>query len=456
MRRAVALLSLLSCLIAGAAAAQPAVLVIDASSSMWGKLGESGRFDIARDAVAGLMSRWPAARPVGLVAYGHRRAQDCGDVELLRLPATDAAGVTATLRRLTPQGRTPLAESVRVAAEALGTAGGSVILLSDGIESCHPDPCAVVQEATRSGPRIAVHTIAFGLTDPAALAQLRCMAETTGGRAMTARDAAELAAALDRAAAAPLPGPRAVAPRPEPVPLARLVVTLRLCPDCDPMPGGVRIVLRRGAQVVAMDGAPFGRFLNLPPGDYTAAVEAPLFAAAPVPVSVPQAGTGRAEIVLDAGWLVGEARSAASGSPVPAPLGVEWTAESQAGMLATGGPAFLLPAGTYRLRARLGNAAGEAEATVPPGGVTVQPVPIRYGLLAPRIEGFGDGTPELTIAAINPGTAAFAEWQLTAAPRIPLAPGRYVVTAERDGRQAKAEVEIRAEAVVSVTLRARD
>ena len=143
MRRAIALLALLFPFLAGTAAAQPAVLVLDGSSSMWGSLGERTRMDVAKDAVAGLMSRWPAARPVGLVAYGHRRALDCSDAELLRPPARGPAAIAAAARRVTPRGRTPIAEALRLAGEALGPGGGSIILLSDGIETCHPDPCAV-------------------------------------------------------------------------------------------------------------------------------------------------------------------------------------------------------------------------------------------------------------------------------------------------------------------------
>ena len=455
MRRAIALLALLLPFLAGTAVAQPAILVLDASSSMWGSLGERTRMDVAKDAVAGLMSRWPATRPVGLVAYGHRRAQDCSDTELLRPPARGPAAMAAAARRVTPRGRTPIAEALRLAGEALGPGGGSIILLSDGIETCHPDPCAVAQQIARSGPRIAVHTIALALPDPAALAQLRCIAETTGGRASIARDAAELDAALDRAAAAPLPGPRASAPRAEPVPPPRLVVTLRLCPECDPMPGDARILLRRGGHVIATDGEPFGRFFDLPPGDYTVAAETPLFATTPVPVTVPPTGTGRAEIVLDAGWLVGEARSEPIGGPLPAGLTVEWTAEPEAGLpAAQSSPAVLLPAGTHRLRARLGNAEGSAEAAVAPGQVVTLPVPLRFGILALSSEGFPGEAPRLTITAQAGEAAAFGEWETDAAPRIPLAPGRYVVTAEAGGRQGKADVEIRAGMVARVTLRA--
>ena len=122
--------------------------------------------------------------------YGHRRAGDCADIELIAPPARDAAAVTAAAARLTPRGRTPMAEAIRQAAAAIGDSGGSVILVSDGIETCHPDPCAVAQELARNGTRLVVHTVGFALGDPAALAQLRCMAEATGGRALTATELA--------------------------------------------------------------------------------------------------------------------------------------------------------------------------------------------------------------------------------------------------------------------------
>jgi len=457
MRRRTAFLALLLCLLAGAAAAQPAVLVLDGSSSMWGRVGIRSKIDVARDAVSGLMSRWPAARPVGLVAYGHRHTQDCADVEMLRAPATDAVAVASLARGLTPRGRTPMADALRLAVEALGPRGGSVILVTDGIETCHPDPCAVAQQIAHSGLRIVVHTVAFAVADPAALAQLRCMAEATGGHASTARDAEELAAALDRAAAAPTPGPRAAAPRAEPVPLPRLIVTLRLCPDCDPMTGDARIVLRRGEEVVATDGEPFGRFFDLPAGDYTVAVETPLFERAPVPVTVPQTGLARAEIVLDAGWLVGEARTAPSGNELPVAFGVEWAlgaapGSRPAGAEAQGDPAFLVPAGTHRLRARLGNAQAAAETAIAAGDVVTQRLAIPFGILALD----SAAAAGVTITALDRDPAVFGEWHLAEPRRIPLAPGRYLVTADRDGQPVAAEVEIRSEAVTEPVLQPRE
>lgn len=460
MHRGVAILALLSCLLGGPLAAQPAMLVLDGSSSMWGRSGDHSRIDIARDAVAALMARWPAGRPVGLAAYGHRSTQDCADAEVLRPPGTDAPGIAALARTITPRGRTPLAEAVRLAAEAIGNGGGSVILVTDGIETCHPDPCAVAQAIAQSGARVAIHTIGFAVGDPAALAQLRCMAEATGGRAQTAADAEELAAALDRAAAAPLPGPRAPAPRGEPVPVPRLIVTLRMCQGCDPMIGDARILLRRGEDVVATNGDPFGRFFDLPAGEYAVVVETALFERGPVTATVPASGPGRVEVLLDAGWLVGAVVSEPSGAAVTRPAGLEvqplggLEGDQHRGMEAEGDVrAFLVPTGTHRLRAVIGNTEGSAETAVTAGEVVVLPVPVRFGTLALRREGFGVPDPRVSITALDGDHAAVDDWPDQERVEFALAPGRYRVAAIHGERYGEADIEIRTEAVEEVTLR---
>lgn len=459
MPRRTAIASLLFCLLATGLAAQPAMIVLDGSGSMWGRTEERSRIDIARDALRGLMSRWPDGRPVGLVAYGHRSTNDCADVEVLRPPGTDTAGIIALVQALIPRGRTPLAEAVRQAAEALGGETGSVILVTDGIETCHPDPCAVAQAIARSGARIAIHTIAFAVGDPAALAQLRCMAEVTGGQALAADTAAELTEALARAAAAPRPGARASAPRAEPVRLPRLVVTLRLCPDCDPMTGDARILLRRGDDIVATNGDPFGRFFDLPGGDYLVAVETPLFDRGPVPVTIPPAAPARVEVVLDAGWLVGDVRSMPSGQAAAAPARLEWlpvaapNGDPAPGIETIGNsPAFLVPAGAQRLRARVGNAEGTAEATLAAGQVVILPVPVRFGTLALRRIGFGEANPRVSVTAMDGDRIVFDDWPDAERVEIPLAPGRYRVSVIHAAKYAEAEIEIHEEAVEEITL----
>lgn len=462
MLKTVAASCLCLMLLAGAARAQPAIVVLDASGSMWARLEDRPRIAVAQDVLAEVLARWPANRQVGLMAYGHRRAQDCADVELLVPPAADPAAVIAAASRLVPRGRTPMAEALRQAAAALGDAGGSVILVSDGIETCHPDPCAVAQELARNTPRLVVHGIAFALADPTALAQLRCMAEATGGRAFTARDAAELTEALTRAAAAPTPGPRAASPRAASVPQPRLTVTLRLCEGCDPLNGEARILLRRGDELIATDGDPFGRFFDLPAGDYTIQAETPLFARPPVPVTLEANGVGRAEVILDAGWLVADVRTEPSGHDVTDSVRVEWRPgphlpeDQRRAPEAQSGPAFLVPAGRHGLVARTGNAEAAAEAEVSAGETALLRLPIRFGTLALRHEGFRGGMPRVTITPESADSPAFDGQPEDEVAMIRLAPGTYAVSAEYEGRQGNTVAEIESEATLEVTVSAAE
>ena len=101
-----------------------------------------------------------------------------------------------------------------------------------------------------------------------------------------------------------------------------LIVTLRMCQGCDPMIGDARILLRRGDDVVATNGDPFGRFFDLPAGEYAVVVETALFERGPVTATVPASGPGRVEVLLDAGWLVGAVVSEPSGAAVTRPAGL--------------------------------------------------------------------------------------------------------------------------------------
>ena len=60
-----------------------AVVVLDASGSMWATIGGRSRIEIARGALGELLRGWDPKIEIGLVAYGHRKKGDCGDIELL-------------------------------------------------------------------------------------------------------------------------------------------------------------------------------------------------------------------------------------------------------------------------------------------------------------------------------------------------------------------------------------
>ncbi len=210
-----AVFALLVCFAGSALAAQPqddnadtsanttdTILVFDASGSMWGQIDGVAKITIARDVVQGLLKDLPAEQRLGLVAYGHRRKGDCKDIQTLVPVGTDRAAISKAIAGIDPKGMTPMTAAVEHAADELKFTEhkATVILVSDGKETCHADPCAAAAKLEKLGIGLTVHTIGFGLGDKEAGAkeQLRCMADATGGRFFEADDAAELRDALSQ------------------------------------------------------------------------------------------------------------------------------------------------------------------------------------------------------------------------------------------------------------------
>lgn len=189
-----------ACLAAGAAnAADDVMVVFDGSNSMWGQIGGTAKIEIARRSMESLLGEWVEGTNLGLMAYGHRREGDCSDIEMLIPPgSTDAEAFLQRVRAITPRGKTPLTAAVEQAAQELSyrDTPATVILISDGIESCQRDPCALADELERSGVGFTAHVIGFGLATEEEQASIACIAERTGGRFIAASDAAELGDAL--------------------------------------------------------------------------------------------------------------------------------------------------------------------------------------------------------------------------------------------------------------------
>lgn len=193
---------LATALSSAAQARENVMLVLDASGSMWGKVGERTKVEIAREAVGQLLRTWEPANHLGLVAYGHRRKGDCNDIEtLIPVGPLDSAAYLGTVNRLNALGMTPLSAAVVQAAEALKLSEqkATVILVSDGEETCNLDPCQVGRELEQRGVDFTAHVIGFDVAKAEHQAQLRCLAENTGGRFFSAQDAAGLSRALDAA-----------------------------------------------------------------------------------------------------------------------------------------------------------------------------------------------------------------------------------------------------------------
>ncbi|KQU66686.1 hypothetical protein ASC75_08615 [Aminobacter sp. DSM 101952] len=200
-----------------AQAADRAIIVLDASGSMWGQIDGKPKLEIARQALRSVLTTIPADTELGLMAYGHREKGSCSDIELVVPPASgSASAITAAADSMKFLGKTPLSAAVKQAAEDLKYTEdkATVILITDGLETCSADPCALGKELEQSGVDFTAHVVGFGLTAEEGR-QVACLAENTGGKYIQASDAKGLEDALAQTVAEPAPAP-APAPTPEP------------------------------------------------------------------------------------------------------------------------------------------------------------------------------------------------------------------------------------------------
>jgi len=195
------------------------IFVFDASGSMWGRLGDKVKIDAAKDVMTRLLSELPAEVSVGLVAYGHRRKGDCTDIEMLTAPERGGGGKTAEgIRKLVPKGKTPLAASLSQVGAYLKQQEGdaTVVLVSDGIETCGGDPCNVAKQLREQGIKVVIHVVGFDVSGPA-VEQLQCIAREGGGQYFQADTAESLAAALSAVSDHVVKGTTLPEPPPKPV-----------------------------------------------------------------------------------------------------------------------------------------------------------------------------------------------------------------------------------------------
>ena len=214
------------------------MMVLDGSGSMWGQIDGVPKIEIAREVIGGLLDNWDASVQLGVMSYGHREKGACGDIEtLVNVGPVDKNVVMAKIDAINPKGKTPISASVRKAAEALKFTEdkATVILVSDGLETCNADPCALASELEASGVDFTTHVIGFDITEEEK-AGLACLAENTGGKFMSAQNASELTTALVETVEIVAKAETVIAePEPEVINEGPQAVRLRakLCETCD-------------------------------------------------------------------------------------------------------------------------------------------------------------------------------------------------------------------------------
>lgn len=182
------------------------LLMLDASGSMNAKdPSGSTKIEAAKKALTAAVGTLPAQAEVGLRVYGATQPGGkptpaaCADTQLVHpIGPLDKAGLTAAIAGFVAKGETPIAHSLQEGLKDLGATGKRhIILVSDGEESCVPDPCPVVRELVGSGVSLQIDTVGFAV-NATARKQLQCIAAAGNGTYYDADDSDQLTSSLSR------------------------------------------------------------------------------------------------------------------------------------------------------------------------------------------------------------------------------------------------------------------
>jgi Ca-activated chloride channel family protein len=449
------------------------MLILDASGSMWGQVDGKAKILIARDAVRDLTKNWDPNIAIGLMTYGHRSKSDCADIETLVEPTVGAASRVYTMtQKINPKGMTPISAAVRQAADKLKSSGqkSTIILVTDGLETCNADPCALGKSLKDSGVDLKVHIIGFNMGNENTKS-IQCLADETGGRYIKADHASELVSALNtvvtevkkEAVETPPPQPEVRKP-------ASDTIHVFLAPNVA-VPDGdvVRFdYLAPGAPNDAkIIGTDYGTVAKpaLSPGKYDVRVR---LGAVDARFPMEVAADKRADhpFVLNAGIITFDALL---GQTVKVQnetigwrifkVGTNGAVEAQATAYDYGDVrGFILPAGNYVVTAQLGDAHRSVPFSLAAGEITKKTVDLRAGRIVVNAKYSDTSTPVTETIAwrffeAKPGERGdAAAYNFGSADTFTLTAGDYVVTYSVSGVKGEAKVTVEPDKEVTKTI----
>ena len=147
--------------------------LFDASQSMYGKWQSGAKIDVAKKLMDQLMDslRYVKDIEIALRVYGHQKPfppQDCDDSKLeVPFSKGNISTIQHVLKNIIPRGTTPIAKSLELCGNDFpqSPSRNIIILITDGIEECGGDPCAISQVLQKKGIFLKPFVIGLGLDD---------------------------------------------------------------------------------------------------------------------------------------------------------------------------------------------------------------------------------------------------------------------------------------------------
>ncbi|MET0301948.1 MAG: VWA domain-containing protein [Methyloceanibacter sp.] len=174
-----------------------AIVVLDASKSMGDKIGSATKLSAVRAALGEVVAAYGNRLSFGLVAFGHRKASNCADSEIVAKPGALTAETQEKLfEKIKTKGQAPIAAALSDAAKGATTKDPlNIVLIADGGDTCDADICSAALAMKEKSPALRIHVIGFGGKEEE-IKPLTCLAGATGGAFVSASDADELKGGL--------------------------------------------------------------------------------------------------------------------------------------------------------------------------------------------------------------------------------------------------------------------
>lgn len=197
------------------------LILVDCSQSMKDKISSNyggsereQKMDAAKRVLQSTMARIPPDVRIGMRVFGQALSMnpnsDCQQSALLVPIGTgNRRSIIDQIRGIRPAGMTPLTYGLMQSEQDLRYVEGTktLILISDGAETCGGDPCAYIEKLSRVGVKIKIDIVGLGLRgDREAKEQLNCIAEKSGGKFYDANTAAELVNSLSNSVKSAISG----------------------------------------------------------------------------------------------------------------------------------------------------------------------------------------------------------------------------------------------------------
>lgn len=150
------------------------LFLFDASNSMYAKLDNDNRINSAKKVLTRIIDslKYQPSVELALRVFGHRSPtpmRDCKDTKLeVPFEKENHLKIIDFMKTIRPKGTTPIAYSLLQSAEDFPVEPGVrniIVLITDGIEECEGDPCAISEALQRKGIILKPFIIGIGGTE---------------------------------------------------------------------------------------------------------------------------------------------------------------------------------------------------------------------------------------------------------------------------------------------------